>query len=88
MMSTSTVNVLERVRFWHKKVHLLANNSFAFLTRRAAIGREVYILMPKNRTPRNFDGITSSVYYWKKNKNTILRVYLLNQYEKLRCQKV
>ena len=32
-----TVEVPERVRFWHENVHLLANHSSALLSRRAVI---------------------------------------------------
>ena len=34
----NTVKVPERVQFWHENVHLSANHSSAFLSRRAVIG--------------------------------------------------
>ena len=52
-----TVKVPERVRFGHENVHLSANHSSAFLTRRAVIGFEVHIFLPKSYTFRNFYGI-------------------------------
>ena len=51
----NTVKVSERVRFWHGNVHLLANHSSALLSRRAVIGREVYIFMLTTYTFRDFD---------------------------------
>ena len=53
----NTVKVPERVQFWHENVHLSANQSTAFLTRRAVIGWKLYIFMPKSYTFRNFDGM-------------------------------
>ena len=45
----TTVRALERVRFWHEKVHLSTNQSTAFLTRRAVIVWELYSLVPIRR---------------------------------------
>ena len=53
---TLTVRVPERVRFWHEIGHLSANHSSASFSRRAVIGWEVYIFMPKSYTFRDFDG--------------------------------
>ena len=46
----------------HENVHLSANHSSAFLSRRAAIGWELYFFMPNSYTFRNFDGKPSRNY--------------------------
>ena len=67
-----TVKVPERVQFGHENVPLSANHSSTFITKRALIGVEVYIFMPKLYTFRDFDG----KYLFKVNASTttILRV--------------
>ena len=60
--SSNTVKVPERVRFWHENVHLSANHSSASLSRRAVIGWELYIFLPKSYTFRDFDGRSSLMY--------------------------
>ena len=49
-----TVKVPERIRFWHKKVHLSANQSCSCKKSWVVIGWEVYFFMPK--LYQNFDG--------------------------------
>ena len=51
---TLTVKVPERIRFWHKKVHLSANQSCSCKKSWVVIGWEVYFFMPK--LYQNFDG--------------------------------
>ena len=52
-----TVKVPEFVWFGHENVQLSANQRSAFLRRKAVIGLELYIYMPKSYMFRDFGGI-------------------------------